>query len=416
MQKLARVVVKTPNVDFRGSDFPALIHKELARDQDFARIQTLDEIDSVDWIISIGGDFVKTHQVVAKLVYKAVKNGTPLFSFGLVGTNLNRWSTENISVDLSSCVDIIIKLAEHEESLPSISDEIAQKLVSVTSQGRGAIIFGTGIMNLEEPSKALRALVRLAGEKGVLYPLYDIGNEAGVIKAGLRPDMLPGPASISDDKARKNIEKKWKTTLQDGLSLIEVREKAEKGEIDLLYIADGSIPTNGFEKVTQIIYQSPYPSDWLKLASVVLPSASFVEESGTFVNQELRNLKVQKVVSSPGLAKEDWVIFSSLAKKLDAKSFDFNSSNDVWDELSRFSRNIEVGGQARRQSWSPATKGEKDWNPKYRGAVVVERIQDLAIFIEALPSRDVPSVKREFEDLVKEVEQERLAALGKEVS
>ncbi|MHA1902929.1 MAG: molybdopterin-dependent oxidoreductase [Candidatus Thorarchaeota archaeon] len=416
MQKLARVAVKTQNVDFRGSDFPALIHKELARDQDFARIQTLDEIDGVDWIISLGGDFVKTHQVAAKLVYKAVKNDTPLFSFGKVGNNLNRWSTENITADLSSCIDIIIKLAEHKESLPGISDEIAQNLVTVTSQGRGAIIFGTGIMELEDPSRALRALVRLAGEKGVLYPLYDIGNEAGVIKAGLRPDMLPGPASMSDDKAREKIEKKWKTKLQDGLSLIEAREKAEKGEIDLLYITDGSIPTDGFEKVPQIIFQSPYPSDWLNLASVVLPSASFVEESGTFVSQELRNLKLQKVVSAPGEAKEDWVIFSSLAKKLDTKGFEFKTSDDVWDELTRFSRGIEVGGQAGRPSWIPASKGENDWNPKYRGAVLAERIQDLAVFINALPSRDVPAIKKEFEDIVKELEQERAAALGEEVS
>lgn len=84
LTKLARVATKSANIDFRGSDFPALIHKELAVEGDLARIRTLDYLKEVDWIISVGGDFVKNHQVVAKIVYGEVREGKEnFFLFGL---------------------------------------------------------------------------------------------------------------------------------------------------------------------------------------------------------------------------------------------------------------------------------------------------------------------------------------------
>ena len=178
-------------------------------------------------------------------------------------------------------------------------------------------------------------------------------------------------------------------------------------KIRIAHVDRIQIPLEGFEKVPTIIYQSPYPSDWMNKASVILPSTTFVEENGTFVNLELRVMKLLAVAKPPGTAKEDWKIFSEIGSKIVGEGFSFAESNDVWDELSRFTRSIEVGGQSRRTSWKPATKEENEWYPKYRGATIAERIEDLARFVEKLPERDTQPSELTLEELVKHVERDR---------
>jgi formate dehydrogenase major subunit len=415
--KLARVGVESPNVDFQGSDFPALIHKELAVDQDFARVREFDYLSKVDWIISVGSDFVKDHQVAAKMVYREVREGKPLIVLGEVGENLQRWSTIYAPVKPVEIQKILTNLAEHNAKLPGIEPSQAQRLVEITENGTGAILLGPRILEIKDPGHALRALVRLAGVDGALYPLFPHGNEAGVIKAGLRPELLPGPASVTVKQVLSSVEKIWNGgNFADGLHLVEMREKAMKGKLDVLYVADGSISSEGFEKVPQIIYQSPYPSEWLKYASVILPVATFVEESGTFINLEMKPFRMVPVAKPPGTARQDWEIFAELGRIVGAAGFDHKTAEDIWDELSRFTRNIEVGGQTRRSSWKPTSKEKNDWYPRYRGAAIAERIEDLATFIEALPNRDRPPSQESLDELVKRVEKDRAAKAKEAVS
>ncbi|MFW9925721.1 MAG: molybdopterin-dependent oxidoreductase [Candidatus Thorarchaeota archaeon] len=408
MTKLARVAVKSSNIDFRGSDFPALIHKELAVAEDFGRIRTLDYLREADWIISVGGDFVKTHQVVAKRVYKEVREGKPLIVFGEVGQNLQRWATEYVALSPKELEKIISKLADREIKLPGIDSSQAERIVKIIQGGKGAVVIGLRIFESSEPSQVLRSLVKIAGEDGALVPLYPLGNEAGAIKAGLRPELLPGPTSVTAKDASLQVQKVWNGgNLADGLDISEMRQRAKKGEIDVLYIADGSVPIEGFERVATIIYQSPYPSDWMDEATVILPSATFVEESGTFINIELRELNLTSLAKAPGTAREDWKIFTEVGSKISDKGFAFVEASDIWSELSRFTRTIEVGGQAKRTSWKPTSKEENEWNPKYRGANLAERIEDLASFMEKLPERDTVPSEMSLDELVKHVEKER---------
>ncbi|MHA2072542.1 MAG: molybdopterin-dependent oxidoreductase, partial [Candidatus Thorarchaeota archaeon] len=414
--KLARAGVKSPNVDFQGSDFPALIHKELAMDQDFNRIQSLDALEDVDWIISVGGDFVKTHQVVAKVTYKSVKEGTPLIVLDDVGANLRRWATEYAPISPKKLHKLLVDLADLKEKLPGMKTDQAKRILDVTKTGKGAIIVGPRILESPEPRLALRALVRIAGDDGAIFPMFPLGNEAGVIRAGLRPEMLPGPSSVTVKTAVAAVKKSWgDSNFSDGFHLTEMREKAKKKELDVLYVADGSISMKGYEKVPTIIYQSPYPSEWTTKAAVILPSAAFVEEDGTFVNLEMRPFKLKRAVKPPGEAREDWRIFADIAKKLGLDGFTYSNAEEIWEELQHFSRNIEVGGQAQRASWKPASKEKNEWYPRYRGASIPDRISDLATFIEALPDRVRVASVGSFDELLANME-ERQSAQKQEVS
>ncbi len=385
LQKIAREGANTSAIDFMGSDFAALILGNLADGHD--KIQTLDKLDEVDWILSIGGDFVVTHQVVAKSVYKQVRRNVPLIHVGPIGENLRRWASYHINVPIKKIENAISKLAQKSMSIPSITKEQAERIASIISSGRGAIIVGSRIMETKNPDKCLSALLEIIGREGVVYPLLPLGNELGLIKAGARADILPGPAV--------NSEK--------GLTLGELRDKASKGQIELLYITDGSVSLTGFEKVENIIYQAPYASEWTDRATVLLPSASFAEEDGTFVNHEMRELRLKRIVDPPYHARQDWEILQNIARSIGLSKSDYKSPEDIWNELEKQKAGLKKDIY-KRKSWTPARKDETRWNPKYRGVAIAEVVKDLKVLIDSLPSREVIEKRESLDELLERLQ------------
>jgi predicted molibdopterin-dependent oxidoreductase YjgC len=413
LQKLARGAIGTSNVDFRGSGFASLVVRTLADTDSFAKVGSLRDLEKADWIIAVGGDFVKTHQVVAKSCYQAVARGAPLILIGEAGVNLKRWATEHISLKAKAFSTILSQLAEGEEKLKGVKKQHAEHIKSVISKGKGAIIFGSDILLANNPGEAMTALLKLVGDKGRIYPTFDQGNEVGAMIAGLQPDLLPGLTSVGVSSVRREFEALWGKKIKAGLSLEQMRMTASKGELDVLYVTDGSLPVKGFKKVKHVIYQSPFPSEWVNRASVILPAAGFVEDSGTVVNMEMKQLKLKQVTQPIGKSKQDWLILSELGKKLGSENFKYKSPKKVAKELREFTKELGSGAIV---EIIPVRKAA-DWNPVYRGAVIAERIRDLKTFINALPERERPLSTESMDDFVKRLsEQESADTQVKEVT
>ncbi|MEA3273743.1 MAG: arsenate reductase (azurin) large subunit [Pseudomonadota bacterium] len=73
-------------------------------------------------------------------------------------------------------------------------------------------------------------------------------------------------------------------------------------------------------------------------ADIVFPAATWGEEDFVRANGERRIRLYQKFYDAPGDSKPDWWIISQLAKKMGFDGFDWNNSNEVCEESSRFSR------------------------------------------------------------------------------
>ena len=65
-------------------------------------------------------------------------------------------------------------------------------------------------------------------------------------------------------------------------------------------------------------------------ADVVLPSAAWSEENGTYTNCERRVSRMRKAVSSPGEAKPETWIFTELAKRL-GLTWENRTKKEIWD-------------------------------------------------------------------------------------
>ena len=71
----------------------------------------------------------------------------------------------------------------------------------------------------------------------------------------------------------------------------------------------------------------------MAFSDVLLPIAPFTETPGTFVNAEGRVQSFHAVVKPFGETRPAWKVLRVLANLLDLPGFDFESSQDVLDEM-----------------------------------------------------------------------------------
>jgi len=71
----------------------------------------------------------------------------------------------------------------------------------------------------------------------------------------------------------------------------------------------------------------------LQVAHVLLPAAAFAETSGTYVSLEGRWQSFAGAARAPGSARPAWKILRVLGNLLDLAGFDYQSSEQVRDEL-----------------------------------------------------------------------------------
>jgi formate dehydrogenase major subunit len=70
-------------------------------------------------------------------------------------------------------------------------------------------------------------------------------------------------------------------------------------------------------------------------ADVVLPTTTFAEADGVFVNTEGRVQKSERIIEPLDNAKPDWWIYSQLAKRMGSNSFGYQESKDIWKEIQK---------------------------------------------------------------------------------
>ncbi len=75
-----------------------------------------------------------------------------------------------------------------------------------------------------------------------------------------------------------------------------------------------------------------------RYADIIFPAAGWGEDTFTRANGERRIRLYPKFYDAPGEARPDWWIIANLVKKMGFEGFDWETSNDVLEEGSRYSR------------------------------------------------------------------------------
>lgn len=216
----------------------------------------------------------------------------------------------------------------------------------LSGAGRVSFVYGSGLTRQANATGAVTALANLAlltGNGEAVYAPEADCNGRGAADMGVLPDYLPGYQAVTEASSRKKFEERWGAGLpaEDGLSALEMVDGAAGGKLKAMYIV-GENPVVSFPEPARtekalgslefLVVQDLFLSETAKLASVILPAASFAEKEGTFTSFEGRVQRLNRATQSPGEALADWEIIIKLAEKM-GKPLPYASPAEVMDEI-----------------------------------------------------------------------------------
>jgi formate dehydrogenase major subunit len=221
------------------------------------------------------------------------------------------------------------------------------------AKARAAMIFwGMGVSQHTHGTDNVRCLIALAlmtgqiGRPGTgLHPLRGQNNVQGASDAGLIPMMLPDYGRVADDAVRARFEKLWGAALdpQPGLTVVEILDAANRGEIKGMYVMgenpamsdpDLAHARAGLAALEHLVVQDLFLTETALLADVVLPASAFAEKTGTFTNTD-RTVQIGRAaISPPGEARQDLWIVQEIARRL-GLDWDYAGPQAVFEEMRR---------------------------------------------------------------------------------
>ena len=161
------------------------------------------------------------------------------------------------------------------------------------------------------------------------YPLRGHNNVQGASDFGCMPNMFPGYEHTDDEAAHARYEKGWGVKLQKekGLDNHQMIDAIYKGKLrgvylfgEDMYSADSNANRvgGGFERLEFFVVQDIFFSETCRFADVVLPASPSLEKEGTFVNTERRIQRLYEVFEPLGESRPDWRIVQDIANRLGA--------------------------------------------------------------------------------------------------
>ncbi|MFM7230854.1 MAG: NADH-quinone oxidoreductase subunit NuoG [bacterium] len=200
--------------------------------------------------------------------------------------------------------------------------------------GRKALLFGRGVLEHAQAPQLLQAVENLAWALGAITaesssvmafgPHHD---SAGALEMGLVPDTLPG----------------FTPAPQRGLTAREALAAAAEGKVRALWIladdllvsaADRALVERALERCELVIVNELFLTRTAARAHVVFPVAAFAEKEGSVLNSERRLQRSNRALSPRRGARADWEVLQGVARELGA-DWRYRTAEDVFREIAR---------------------------------------------------------------------------------
>lgn len=368
LQKFCRETIQSPHVDTcaRVCHSPSLagLKKTIGEG---AATNPFDDILEAEFLLVIGSNTTEAHPIVANRILKAVQNGASLAVADVREIQLSKKANYKLTLppeanllflNMMAYVIVSEKLynksfiekrtkgwKEYKERIlkdPFANPDLFKRLkgyenlaiaaketARIYAKSRSTILWGLGVTEHIDGSKAVSAIANLAmmtgniGKTGAgLMPLRGQNNVQGACDVGCLPYYAP-------DYSKPDRE---------GLKTPEIVEAIERGEIkaivnmgeDLTHIhanlnkVEPAIKKLEFLAVLEIVEASMTAK-----ADILFAVKSAYEKSGVYVNAE-RRLHLSRPLVNSALP-DDWEVMSALANRLGGK-WGFADSKSVWDE------------------------------------------------------------------------------------
>jgi len=179
-------------------------------------------------------------------------------------------------------------------------------------------------------------------ECGGVNPLRGQNNVQGACDMGALPNVFPGYQRVDNADARAKFAKAWNVeNLPDkpGMMMPTMLENLPTGKVKALYVFGENLANTEpdirhvehcLESAEFLVCQDIFPTETTRFADVILPSAAWSENDGTFTNSERRVNRVRTASRAPGEAKPNWWIFKEIARRM-GHEWTSNSAREIWD-------------------------------------------------------------------------------------
>jgi formate dehydrogenase major subunit len=386
MQKLARAVVGTNNVDNCSRYCQAPATMGLFRTVGYGGDSgSITDIEQADLVIVIGSNTAESHPVIATRVKSAHKlDGQKLIVFDLrehemahradlflhpkPGTDLvwlNAITRYLLDQGLANTAFIdrwVNGLDAYRKSLEPFTVAAAsgitglpvETLQSVAHQiadaKRMCVLWAMGVTQHSQGSDTSTAISNLLLVTGNYmrpgtgaYPLRGHNNVQGASDHGSMPNELPGYQSVEDPAVRRRFEAAWRVTLPTtkGLDNHQMVDAIHEGKLKAMYLigeemsivdSNANYVSAAFQKLDFFVVQDVFFSTTCQFADVVLPGAPSLEKEGTFTSTERRIQRLSQVFEPLEGSLPDWKIIQHVANHLGA-GWSYQHPSDVMDEI-----------------------------------------------------------------------------------
>ena len=213
----------------------------------------------------------------------------------------------------------------------------------------------TKIISLNDIGDLTYPYQSLNGQTKTIVEIFEGNNEISKnILDSKKPLIILGESFFNLQSSEflfnliKNFLKKNNKINDEWNSLNKLTSDASTvGSLDLKIINEGKnmfseLKSNNFEvifllgqdnlnftkKNEFIIYQGSHGDKGAEIADIILPGATYTEQSGYFTNLEGKIQKAYKASYPPGEAKEDWQIINELAETMNNRKL-FNDKDEL---------------------------------------------------------------------------------------
>ena len=388
MQKLARAVVGTNNVDncARYCQNPATtgLQRTVGYGGDAGSIA---DIEKAGLIVIVGANPAENHPVLATRIKRSHKHrGQRLIVADLRRNEMAeradiffRPKPSTDAVWMSAVAKYIIdkglakmgfieqwvhRFDEYQKSLEPFTLEYAERVTGVEARTLATvadeiaaadgvcILFAMGVTQHcggSDTATALSNLLLVTGNYmrpgAGAYPLRGHNNVQGASDFGSMPNVYSGYQKVDDAEVRAKFEAEWGVTLPTatGKDNHEMMEAILDGKIKGLYIkgedtvtsdANANYVAEALRNVEFLVVQDVNFSETARYADLVLPACPSLEKEGTFTSTERRIQRIYKAMEPLGDSKPDWEILQLIANRLGA-GWNYGHPSEVMDEVAR---------------------------------------------------------------------------------
>ncbi|HEY6252205.1 MAG TPA: molybdopterin-dependent oxidoreductase [Candidatus Angelobacter sp.] len=389
LQKFARTVLRTNNIDHRRTADFASFARALAGKQDATA--SMRDVARAPAILLIGNDPTEQHPLLAWNIRTNVRlNNAKLFVVNSRDIKLRRQAAAFLQIPEGREGRFVAFLngddaAAGSLTSPTVSNEALKRVRDeLRAQAGLIIIFGSELRGAD-----IAMLVKFGGGiRAKSICLGDYANSRGAADMGLYPDLLPGYTAMAG--SNKFTDEWGALPPEKGLSAAEMLQAAKEGRLVAL-LAVGT--SSGDDLAVELVDGAAAVMDALTFfqnrsaqegflstgsrswSQVLLPVGSAYEKSGTFTNT-CGDVQLLKKAGDVGGVKSEFEIMVRLAERLGAdvrKLVPFGGG--VHADMGQ-SRGAQSGEADRHAIWLAANNLEPRLSP-FDPMAILDEIQRL---------------------------------------